>query len=126
MEAFRDRAYQDAQDAPVVVVAGTSIDPNKVLYTAHEQELYDENMEFQEAYIQANLDPVMEAEGPEVWGTDEVQRKCDDILRTIDESIVTAIPKLPDSESSGRPTPPDSDFDSDSDPSGAEDSMPEI
>lgn len=106
METFRGHAYWEEQESRACVVAGIAIYHNKVLYTKDEQNLFDANMEFRNAYEAANVEPVFEAEDIDVFGSKEVKRKYEKILNTVDDSIITAIPLIPDSGLSPTPSDP--------------------
>lgn len=97
MEAFREHAYREVEDTPDNVIAGIAIHHSKVLYTSEEQKVFEENMEFREKFESANSDPVFEAEDLDAFGDAGAKRKYEKLLGTIDESIITAIPEMPES-----------------------------
>lgn len=100
METFRDRTYKDLQESPPPLIADVPIYHDKVLFTTEEKSLWADNDEFQEAYMDANLDPVLEADFPLVTRKRHVKRKCEEMLSAIDDSIVTDQPSSRDHDSS--------------------------
>lgn len=101
MEVFRGHAYREEKEWPSAVAAGVTIYHNKVLYTKDEQALYEENMEFREKYMDANMKPALQAEDMDVYGPERVKRKYLNLLKTVQDSILTDIPEFPDSGSEG-------------------------
>lgn len=96
MEVFREHAYREEREWPSAVVAGVTIYHNKVLYTKDEQKLYDENMEFREKYLNANHQPALQAEDLDVYGPEGEERKFRNLLKTVQDSIMTHIPSTSD------------------------------
>lgn len=109
MEASRDRAYQAEQESQASVISNIAIHHDKVLYTRDEQNLYDNNMEFQDAYKEANNRRVLDAEDLEVFGSEDAEKKLEDILDAMDDTIITAhretARSLNDKSSKGNPEP---------------------
>lgn len=103
MEVFRDRTYQKLELLEPPLIDGVPIYHDKVLITPEEQALWFANDEFQAAYEDANLDPVddLEAEAKnDVEGKKEAKQRCAELLREIDDSIITDAPEHPDFDSS--------------------------
>ena len=99
MEVFRGHAYREEKEWPSAVAAGVTIYHNKVLYTKDEQALYEDNMDFREKYMDANMKPALQAEDMDVFGPTRVKRKFLTLLKTVEDSILTDIPEFPDSGS---------------------------
>lgn len=99
MEAFRELSYRTEQDSPYS--AGIAIHHNKVLYTKGEQKRFDEDGGFRYTYVNANTNPVFEAEDLDAVGSERVKRKYEKLLQTVDQSIVTAIPSYVDDSDNG-------------------------
>lgn len=100
MEAFRDRAYQEEQESQESVEAGIAVHHSKVLYTKDNQDLLDDDPDLKRKYENANRNPVLEADsnmpdGMQGFESEEVDRRYEKIIQSIDESITTPIPQSP-------------------------------
>lgn len=89
MEAFRDYGYQAEQESPPTVIDGVPIHHNRVLYTFDHMWTYNHNIEVEEAYIKANLAPLLEAEGPELSGKEEIEGRYTKLRGTTDYLVTT-------------------------------------
>lgn len=112
MEAFRERAYLEEEQA--TVVANVRIYHSKLFYLNEEQDHLLHNQEFKQKLTDANLDPVRDAERLEESGVKEADQDDDTVISAEggmhdedDESMGDeGGDELPESEGS-TPKPPD-------------------